>query len=87
MRRVRHWRGGEAWNLADPRRVDEVIKKISKVAFGEVHDPYAAVRDGKLFNARFAVARRTAQRRLVTIEDLDEVERAAQNNSQDRRTR
>ncbi|CAL9640203.1 hypothetical protein [Streptomyces sp. NPDC057340] len=85
--RVRHWRGGEAWNLADPRRVDEVIKKISKVAFGEVHDPYAAVRDGKLFNARFAVARRTAQRRLVTIEDLDEVERAAQHNEQDRRNR
>ncbi|GAB3644971.1 hypothetical protein [Streptomyces sparsus] len=76
-RRVCHWRGGEAWNLADPRRVDEVIKKISKIAFGESLDPYTAVRDGKLFNARFAVARRTAQRRLVTAEDLDEVERVA----------
>lgn len=75
--RVCHWRGGEAWNLADPRRVDEAIKKISKIAFGESLDPYTAARDGKLFNARFAVARRTAQRRLVTAEDLDEVERAA----------
>lgn len=80
-RRVSHWRGGEAWNLADPRRVDEAVKKISRIAFGEQADPYTAVRDGKLFNARFAVARRTAQRRLVTAEDLDEVERAARRRS------
>ncbi|MEU3181621.1 hypothetical protein [Streptomyces albidoflavus] len=80
-RRVSHWRGGQAWNLADARRVDDAIKKISKIAFGETHDPYAALRDGKLFNARFAVARRTAQRRLVTAEDLDEVERATRKRS------
>ncbi|WP_253863229.1 hypothetical protein [Prauserella halophila] len=76
-RRIDHWRGGDAWNLADPRRVDEAIKKISRIAFGESLDPYGAARDGRLFNARFAVAKRTAQRRLVTAEDLDEVERAA----------
>lgn len=83
--RVRHWRGGDAWNLADARRVDEAIKKISKIAFGESHDPYTAAREGKLFNARFAVARRAAQRRLVTIEDLDEVERAARRRGTDTR--
>ncbi|EHR52066.1 hypothetical protein SacmaDRAFT_3863 [Saccharomonospora marina XMU15] len=76
-RRVSHWRDGQAWNLADPRRVDEAVKKISRIAFGEEADPYTAAREGKLFNARFAVARRAAQRRLVTAEDLDEVERAA----------
>ncbi|GAB3476765.1 hypothetical protein [Amycolatopsis cihanbeyliensis] len=75
--RVRYWRGGDAWNLADPRRVDEAIKKISRIAFGESLDPYTAARDGRLFNARFAVAKRAAQRRLVTADDLDEVERAA----------
>ncbi|MCR3720614.1 MULTISPECIES: hypothetical protein [Prauserella salsuginis group] len=80
-RRIDHWREGDAWNLADPRRVDEAIKKISRIAFGESLDPYGAARDGRLFNARFAVAKRAAQRRLVTAEDLDEVERAARRRS------
>ncbi|WP_260478615.1 hypothetical protein [Kibdelosporangium aridum] len=74
--RVLHWHG-YAWNLQRPQRVDDAIRIISAIAFGARDDPYLAPHDGRLQNIRFAVARRAAEMRLVTVSDLAEVERVA----------
>ncbi|MEV4314223.1 hypothetical protein [Actinocrispum sp. NPDC049592] len=74
--RVMEWHG-YAWNLQRSQRVDDAIRTISAIAFGLRDDPFVAPRDGRLVNARFAVARRTAEMRLVTVTDLEEVERHA----------
>jgi hypothetical protein len=76
--RVQYWHG-YAWNLHRPQRVDDAIRVISAVAFGVHDDPYLAEHQGRLQNVRFAVARRAAEKRMVTAADLAEVERAARN--------
>lgn len=73
--RIRGWRGGDAWNLERPQRVDDAIRTVSQIAFGELADPYSEARIGRIQNPRFAVGKRIAEYRLVTAEDLDEVER------------
>ncbi|WP_212721922.1 hypothetical protein [Nocardioides dongxiaopingii] len=73
--RVLHWHG-YAWNLERAQRVDDAIRVISALAFGPREDPFNAGR-GRAQNVRFAIGRRTAEVRLVTVEDLDAVERAA----------
>ena len=77
--RIRAWRDGDAWNLERPQRVDDAIRVVSQVAFGELADPYSEARSGRIQNPRFAVGKRVAEYRLVTAEDLDEVEQAARN--------
>jgi hypothetical protein len=71
--RVREWRAGNAWNLERTQRVDDAIRAISRVAFGELADPYSEARHGRIQNPRFAVGKRIAEYRLVTAEDLAEV--------------
>ena len=71
--RVFDWRAGDAWNLDRPQRVDDAIRVISRVAFGELADPYSEARQGRIQNPRFAVGKRIAEYRLVTAEDLAEV--------------
>nr|CEL14427.1 hypothetical protein [Kibdelosporangium sp. MJ126-NF4]CTQ88792.1 hypothetical protein [Kibdelosporangium sp. MJ126-NF4] len=78
--RVLYWHG-YAWNLHRPQRVDDAIRLISAIAFGTRDDPYLAQHDGRLQNIRFAVARRAAETRLVTVADLADVERAARHRS------
>lgn len=78
--RILGWRG-EAWNLERSQRVDDAIKAVSQVAFGELEDPYAAAREGRIQNPRYAVGRRVAEYRLVTSDDLDEIERTARRRS------
>ena len=73
--RVREWRG-EAWNLEHSQRVDDAIRTISRIAFGELADPYGEARRGRIQNPRFAVGKRIAEYRLVTADDLAEVHRA-----------
>jgi hypothetical protein len=73
--RIRDWRGGDAWNLERPQRVDDAIRAVSQIAFGELADPYAEARTGRIQNPRFAVGKRIAEYRLVTAEDLTEVEK------------
>ncbi len=73
--RVLGWHG-YAWNLERAQRVDDAIRLISALAFGPRDDPFQAGR-GRAQNVRFAVGRRTAEVRLVTVEDLERVERAA----------
>ncbi len=75
--RVHEWRAGHAWNLERPQRVDDAIRAVSRVAFGELGDPYSEARQGRIQNPRFAVGKRVAEYRLVTAEDLDEVQRGA----------
>jgi hypothetical protein len=75
--RILGWRGGDAWNLERPQRVDDAIRVVSQIAFGELADPYSEARSGRIQNPRFAVGKRVAEYRLVTAEDLDEVEQAA----------
>lgn len=72
---VREWHG-YAWNLERPQRVDEAIRSIATVAFGAGDDPFATA-TGRVQNVRYAVARRAAETRLVTAEDLAEVRRRA----------
>jgi hypothetical protein len=74
--RVLQWHG-YAWNLHRPQRVDDAIRTISAIAFGVRDDPFTAEHAGRLQNIRFAVARRAAELRLVTADDLAEVQRAA----------
>jgi hypothetical protein len=74
--RVREWRG-EAWNLEHSQRVDDAIRAISRIAFGELADPYGEARRGRIQNPRFAVGKRIAEYRLVTADDLAEVHRRA----------
>jgi hypothetical protein len=73
--RVLHWHG-YAWNLERAQRVDDAIRTISSLAFGPKEDPFNAGR-GRAQNVRFAIGRRTAEVRIVTVEDLEAVERAA----------
>ena len=73
--RVLHWHG-YAWNLERAQRVDDAIRAISVLAFGPKDDPFQAGA-GRAQNVRFAIGRRTAEVRLVTVEDLEVVERAA----------
>jgi hypothetical protein len=72
--RILHWRG-DAWNLERPQRVDDAIRAVSQIAFGELADPYSEARSGRIQNPRFAVGKRIAEYRLVTAEDLDDAER------------
>lgn len=72
--RVLGWHG-YAWNLERAQRVDDAIRAISALAFGPKDDPFQA--GGRAQNVRFAIGRRTAEVRLVTVEDLDGVSRAA----------
>jgi hypothetical protein len=72
--RVLHWHT-YAWNLERAQRVDDAIRSISALAFGPKDDPFRAGA-GRAQNVRFAIGRRTAEVRLVTVEDLEEVERA-----------
>lgn len=67
---------GYAWNLERAQRVDDAIRVISGLAFGPKDDPFRAG-SGRAQNVRFAIGRRTAEVRLVTVEDLDQVRRAA----------
>ena len=76
--RVLEWHG-YAWNLQRAQRVDDAIRTISAIAFGVRDDPFLAQHAGRLQNIRFAVARRAAETRLVTAQDLADVERAARN--------
>ena len=71
--RVREWRGGDAWNLERAQRVDDAIRVVSRIAFGELADPYGEARQGRIQNPRFAVGKRVAEYRLVTADDLTEV--------------
>lgn len=71
--RILHWRG-DAWNLAKSQRVDDAIRTVSKIAFGELEDPYTEARAGRIQNPRYAVGKRVAEYRLVTAADLDAVE-------------
>ncbi|GAA5154440.1 hypothetical protein GCM10023340_37990 [Nocardioides marinquilinus] len=73
--RVLEWHG-YAWNLERAQRVDDAIRAISALAFGPKDDPFRAGR-GRAQNVRFAIGRRTAEVRLVTVDDLERVERAA----------
>jgi hypothetical protein len=75
--RIRDWRDGDAWSLDKPQRVDDAIRTVSQIAFGELADPYSEARSGRIQNPRFAVGKRVAEYRLVTAEDLDEVEQAS----------
>ncbi|WP_200800246.1 hypothetical protein [Jatrophihabitans endophyticus] len=74
--RVRHWHG-YAWNLERPQRVDDAIRAIAGVAFGPKDDPFRRTGGGRVQNVRFAVGRRAAEVRLVTVDDLDAAEQAA----------
>ena len=76
--RIRDWRGGDAWNLERPQRVDDAIRAVSQIAFGELADPYSEARSGRIQNPRFAVGKRVAEYRLVTADDLDDVARGGQ---------
>lgn len=73
--RVQYWHG-YAWNLERAQRVDDAIRVVSALAFGPKDDPFRAGR-GRAQNVRFAIGRRTAEVRLVTVDDLAAVERAA----------
>lgn len=43
----------------------------SRIAFGELADPYGEARQGRIQNLRFAVGKRVAECLLVTAADLD----------------
>lgn len=73
--RVLHWHG-YAWNLERAQRVDDAIRAISSLAFGPKDDPFRAG-SGRAQNVRFAVGRRTAEVRLVTVDDLETADRTA----------
>lgn len=73
--RVLHWHG-YAWNLERAQRVDDAIRSISALAFGPKDDPFRAG-IGRAQNVRFAIGRRTAEVRLVTVEDLELADRGA----------
>lgn len=72
--RVLDWHG-YAWNLERSQRVDDAIRKVAAVAFGRHDNPFRAT-SGRVRNIRFAVGRRAAEVRLVTVEDLDAANRA-----------
>lgn len=72
--RVLGWHG-YAWNLERSQRVDEAMRRVSRVAFGPRDDPFRVREGQRVSNVRFAVGRRAAEVRLVTAHDLSEVER------------
>ncbi|CRK60537.1 hypothetical protein [Alloactinosynnema sp. L-07] len=72
--RILGWHG-YAWNLERSQRVDEAIRSVATIAFGEPDDPFRAPRVKRLQNVRFAVGKRIAEVGLVTAADLDEVHR------------
>jgi hypothetical protein len=72
--RVLGWHG-YAWNLERSQRVDEAMRRVSRVAFGRRDDPFRVVEGKRVSNVRFAVGRRAAEVRLVTAQDLADVER------------
>lgn len=72
--RIMTWRG-HAWNLERAQRVDDAIRSVARMAFGPDDDPFSQV-EGRVQNVRFAVGRRAAEVRLVTVEDLGLVEAA-----------
>jgi hypothetical protein len=74
--RVLGWHG-YAWNLGRPQRVDDALRVVSRVAFGPQDDPFESQLPGRAQNLRFAIGRRAAELRLVTSDDIDQVERAA----------
>jgi hypothetical protein len=74
--RVLGWHG-YAWNLERPQRVDDAIRKVAAVAFGPKDDPFHTDSGQQTRNVRFAVGRRAAEVRLVTVADLRAVTRAA----------
>jgi len=74
--RVRHWHG-YTWNLERPQRVDDAIRAIAGIAFGAKDDPFRRPAGGRVQNVRFAVGRRAAEVRLVTVADLEWAEHAA----------
>jgi len=74
--RVAAWHG-YAWNLERPQRVDDAIKSIASIAFGPRDDPFSNAVTGRAQNVRYAVGRRAAEVRLVTAEDLEQVQRKA----------
>ncbi|WP_216843912.1 hypothetical protein [Phytoactinopolyspora alkaliphila] len=73
--RVRGWHG-YAWNLDRPQRVDDAIRVVARMAFGPADDPFSTG-SGRVQNVRFAVGRRAAETRLVTVDDLAEAELSA----------
>jgi len=72
--RILGWHG-YAWNLERPQRVDDAIRAIASVAFGPQDDPFRAPAGRRVQNVRFAIGRRAAEVRLVTAEDLNQVQR------------
>ncbi|TDV54938.1 hypothetical protein CLV71_103179 [Actinophytocola oryzae] len=74
--RVLGWHG-YAWNLERTQRVDDAIRRVAAVAFGPREDPFRSEAGRNLRNIRFAVARRAAEVRLVTAQDLAAANRAA----------
>jgi hypothetical protein len=74
--RVLDWHG-YAWNLERAQRVDDAIRRVAAVAFGPYDDPFRAAPGRQVRNIRFAVGRRAAEVRLVTVEDLAAANRAA----------
>jgi hypothetical protein len=74
--RVLGWHG-YAWNLSRPQRVDDALRIIARLAFGPHDDPFTSPNAGRAQNVRFAIGRRAAEVRLVTIDDLERVEREA----------
>ena len=73
--RVRHWHG-YAWNLDRAQRVDDAIRVVARMAFGPQDDPFTSTA-GRVQNVRFAVGRRAAEVRLVTVDQLEQVESEA----------
>lgn len=74
--RVLAWHG-YAWNLERAQRVDDAIRRVAAVAFGPHDDPFRVAPGRQVRNIRFAVGRRAAEVRLVTVEDLASANRAA----------
>ncbi|GAB3460316.1 hypothetical protein [Actinophytocola sediminis] len=70
--RILGWHG-YAWNLERSQRVDEAMRRVSRVAFGPRDDPFRVTEGRRVSNVRFAVGRRAAEVRLVTAQDLTEV--------------
>jgi hypothetical protein len=74
--RVLSWHG-YAWNLERSQRVDDAIRSIAAIAFGPQHDPFRVPAGQRVQNVRFAVGRRAAEVRLVTVADLTDANRSA----------
>jgi hypothetical protein len=74
--RVLGWHG-YAWNLARSQRVDDALRVIARLAFGPHDDPFTAPAEGRAQNVRFAIGRRAAEIRLVTADELAQIEQEA----------